>query len=199
MKKLLLASLAGGVVLFVWGFLAWAVLPLHDASFQPLPNEDMVVTTLQGNITESGLYYFPGMPEETPDMSEAQRTANMDTWTSKHTLGPIGMIVFHPTGTDPMAAGTFIRGFVIFLIAAFIASWFLARSTAAASSYIARVLYCGMLGVFVSFVSYISNMNWLYMPMDHTTAMVADTIIGWLLAGLAIGAIVKVPAVGTTT
>lgn len=193
MKKTLLGSLAGGVVLFVWGFFAWTVLPLHDGSFRSLPNTDQVIPALQNNITEDGLYYFPGMPEETPEMSDEQRQSNMDAWMEKHKQGPVGMIVYHPQGMDPMMAGQFVWGFIIFLISAFIASWFLSRSTAVTSSYLSRVAYCGMLGVFVSFVSYISNMNWLYMPMDHTTAMVADTIIGWLLAGLAIGGIVKVP------
>jgi hypothetical protein len=197
MKKLLLASFAGGFVLFVWGFLAWAVLPLHDASFRLLPNEDAIVNSLQSGIASGGLYYFPGMPPETPQTSGAEKEATMKAWTEKHTRGPIGMIVFHPRGTDPMMAGQFVSGFVIFVIAAFIASWFLSRSTAAASPYMARVIYCGMLGVFVSFVSHISAMNWLYFPMDHTTAMVADTIIGWLLAGLAIGAIVKAPKAET--
>lgn len=193
MKKLFLASLAGGFILFVWGFLAWAVLPLHDASFRSLPNEDHIVPTLQTNITEGGVYYFPGMPEEMPGMSDEQREANMNAWMEQHKRGPLGMIVFHPGGQDPMMIGQFVGGLIIFLIAAFIAAWLLSRSSAIASTYIARVAYCGMLGVFVSFVSYISNMNWLYFPMDYTTAMVADTIIGWLLAGLAIGAIVKMP------
>lgn len=193
MKKLLLASLAGGFVLFAWGFLAWTALPLHDASYRPLPNDDQIIPTLQSNIPEEGLYYFPGMPEETPEMSAEERKANMNTWMEKHKQGPIGMIVFHPQGQDPMMIGQFVWGLIIFIIAAFIAAWLLSRSSAVAGSYMNRVVYCGVLGVFVSFVSYISNMNWLYMPMDHTTAMVADTIISWLLAGLAIGAIVKAP------
>jgi len=193
MKKLLLASLAGGVVLLVWGFLAWSVLPLHDASFRVLPNEDFIASILQSNIDESGLYYFPGMPDETPGMTAEQHQAAMNAWMEKHQQGPIGMIVYHPEGADPWAASTFIVGFVVFLIAAFIAAWLLSRSSAVTESYMTRVVYCGVLGVFVSFVSYISNMNWLYMPMDHTTAMVADTIFGWLFAGLAIAAIVKAP------
>lgn len=192
MKKLLLASLAGGFVLFVWRFFAWVALPLHDASFRSLPNDELIIPTLQSNILEGGLYYFPAMPQETPEMSADEREANKNAWMEKHKQGPIGMIVFHPQGHEPMMIGQLVRGLIIFIIAAFIAAWLLSRSSAVTGSYMTRVVYCGVLGVFVSFVSYISNMNWLYMPMDHTTAMVTDTIIGWLLAGFAIGAIVKV-------
>ena len=198
MKKLLLASLAGAFVLFVWGFLAWAVLPLHKSSFRPVTNEDAIVAALKSSIAAEGLYYFPAMPQETANTPADQRAAMMETWMNKQKAGPVGMIVYHPQGMDPMMAGQFIWGFVIFLVGAYIAAWFLSRSTAAASSYISRVAYCGMLGVFISFGYHIPNMNWMFMPMDHTTAMVADVVIGWLLAGLAIAAIVKTPKAETT-
>ncbi len=193
MKQLLLGALAGAVILFVWGFLAWAVLPLHKASFRPVPNEDAVVSALGGNIGTGGVYYFPGIPEETANTSAEQRKANMDAYVHKHQAGPIGVVMFHPGGADPMMVGQFIGGFIIYLIAAFIASWFLSRSTAAGSTYIARVAFCGTLGVFVSFAAHLPAMNWTYFPMDYTTAMVADALIGWLLAGLALAAIVKAP------
>lgn len=193
MKQTLLGALAGGVVLFVWGFLAWAVLPLHNSSFRSLPNEDAIIPVLRSSIATDGLYYFPGMPEETAGTTDDQKKANMEAWANKHKQGPVGMVVYHPGGVDPMMASQFIWGFVIFFLASFIASWLLARSTAAASPYLARVAFCGILGVFISFATHITSMVWLYMPMDHTSAMVADAIIGWLLAGFAIGAIVKAP------
>jgi hypothetical protein len=86
-----------------------------------------------------------------------------------------------------------ILGLLIMMITAAMAAWFLSRSTAAASGYIVRVIFCGMLGVFASFVVHLMYWNWFYFPLNYTTAMVADTIIGWLLAGLVIGAIVKTP------
>ena len=193
MKQLLLGSLAGALVLFIWGFLAWAVLPLHKGSFRPMPNEDAVMSALRSNISSGGAYYFPGMPEETASTPAEQRKANMEAYVNKHKAGPVGVIFFHPGGSDPMMAGRFFGGFVISLFAAFVAAWFLSRSTAAGSRYIERVAFCGMLGVFISFATHIPAMNWMYFPGDYTTAMVVDVLIGWLLAGLAIGAIVKAP------
>lgn len=193
MKQILIGTLAGGVVLFVWQFLAWAVIGLHDPSFRPLANEDAVVEALRSSITTDGLFYFPGYAEETAEMSDEERKANMDAWKEKHKQGPIGMIIYHPAGTDPMMAGQFIVGFVMNLVAVFLAAWFLSRSTAAASTFIARAAFCGLLGVFASFVSYLPNMNWLYFPMDYTTAMVTDTLIGWLLVGCVLAAVVKAP------
>ena len=36
--------------------------------------------------------------------------------------------------------------------------------------------------------------NWMGFPLDYTTAMVADTVIAWLCAGVGIAAVVKAPA-----
>jgi len=190
MKKAILAGIVGGIILWVWGFLAWAVLPLHKPSMRNISNEDAVIEVLRTNINVKGVYIFPGMPLD-------DNQASMDTYTQKYMRGPTGMIIYDPQGSDPMMLSQFINGLIILMISAFLAAWFLSRSTAAASSYMARVLFCGMLGIFISFFSHLSAWNWMGFPLDYTTAMMIDAIIGWLLAGLGIAAIVKVPKTET--
>lgn len=136
MKKTLLGGLVGGLILLVWGVIAWMVLPLHESSLRRIS---------------------------------------------------------YPQGSEPFMPARFLIGFIVNFIAAFFAAWFLARSTAAASSYMARVAFCGMLGIFASFAVHLPYWNWMYFPFDHTTAMIADTVLGWVLAGLGIAAIVKPP------
>ena len=187
MKRTILAGLVGGLILFIWGYLAWETLPLHKPTLRTITNEDAVIDVLRNNINMKGVYLFPGMPT-----SDDQ--AAMDTYTKKYKAGPLGMIIYDPQGADPMMVGQFIGGLIIFILSAYVAAWFLSRSTAAASSYIARVSFCGMLGIFISFFAHLSAWNWMGYPMDYTTAMVADAITGWLLAGLGIAAIVKTPA-----
>ncbi|GIV55177.1 MAG: hypothetical protein KatS3mg039_1695 [Candidatus Kapaibacterium sp.] len=191
MKRLILASLAGGVVLFVWGMLAWTVLPHHTMTMRPLPKEDSVVATLQHCIPSEGMYYFPGMMEGMD--AHMQGTNTEEAWRQRHMRGPIGMILYIPTGRDPMMAGQFVWGLVIFIVAAFIASWLLSRSTAVAGSYWQRVSFCGILGIFLAVADHLVAMNWLYFPADYTAAMIADAVVGWTLAGLAIAAVVKAP------
>ena len=62
MKKSILAGLAGGIILFVWGVIAWTVLPLHDYSMKNIANEDAVIETLRANLPEHAVYLYPGMP-----------------------------------------------------------------------------------------------------------------------------------------
>lgn len=193
MKQILFGGIAGAVVLFIWGALAWTVLPLHRGSLHALPNEDVVIEILRATADRHAVYIIPARPQESPEMSAEQRDALMQEFQRKYERGPIGLLVYNPRGASLTMAGQFVGGFIINFIAAFLAAWFLSRSTAAASSYVARVAFCGMLGVFVSVATHLPNWNWLGFPLDYTTASVADAVIGWLLAGLAIAAIVKVP------
>ena len=192
MKQTLTAALVGGVILWVWGFLAWVVLPLHTSSMHRIANEDAVIEAMRPAMDAKGVYVFPSMPED------RMNQAAMDAWTQKYQRGPKGMIVYDPQGSDPMMPSQMIAGLIIFILTAFIAAWFLARSTAAASSYFSRVIFCGMLGIFVSFATHLTAWNWMGYPLDFTTAMAVDAIVGWLLAGLGIAAIMKTPKMETS-
>lgn len=187
MKKTLIAGIAGGVILFIWSFLAWVILPLHEPTLHKLPNEDAVIAALQSNATAKGIYLFP----RSPGMSADKPT--MDAWEQKLKRGPTGMLIYDTAGTDPFMTSQMASGFLLDILSALVVAWFLARSTAMNSSYLARVTYCGMFGVFVSVFTHLMSWNWMGFPMDYTIGLIIDGIVGLLLAGLAIAAIVKAP------
>ena len=187
MKQVLIAGVVGGLILWVWGFLAWAILPLHTPSMHNIQTEDPVIEVMQNSMQTEGVYVFPAMPA---DMSDE---AGHEAWVSKHKRGPVGMIIYNPDGSDPMMPSQMVVGFLIFVITASIAAWFLSRSTAAASPYMARVAYCGMIGIFISFISHLTAWNWMGFPFVYTSAMMIDSVLGWLLTGFGIAGIVKAP------
>ena len=193
MKKTLLAGLAGGLILYAWAAIAWIVLPLHDASIRSLASEDSVIAVMRTAMNEKAVYMFPAMPKKTPGMSQQAFEAATAVAAKKMEGGPVGMIIYDPTGAPLMMVSQMVKGLVISFFMALLAAWFVKRSTAAASSYFARVIYCGMLGVFVALVAHVTNWNWMGYPFDYTTAWVVDVIIGWLLAGLGIAAFIKTP------
>jgi hypothetical protein len=186
MKKNIIAGVVGGIILWVWGFLAWVVLPLHTTTMPNVPNEDVVMEVLKNNLPSEAVYVFPGMPT---DMSHASKAA----YEEKYKRGPRGMIIYNPKGDEPMMASEMISGLIIFMISAYLAAWLLSRSTAITASFFSRVVFCGLLGVLMSFYGHLSAWNWMGFPFNYTTAQIADAIIGWLLAGLGIAAIVKPP------
>ena len=158
----LIAGLVGGVILFVWGFLSWVVLPIHTSSLKNIQNEDAVIATLQQSIDAKGMYTFPGMSHgngaPTPEAEKA--------WTEKYQRGPVGMIMYDPQGSNPMMPMQMVVGFLLNVLSATVVAWFLSRSTAVASSYISRVAYCGMFGIFLALASYMLSWNWFNEPND---------------------------------
>lgn len=193
MKHILLGGLVGGIILFVWGWMAWTFIPLHTASMRPIENEDRVTEVLSTNIGAHGVYVFPYMPQGEEVGSPEEQQLAMDEWTKKYQRGPVGMVIYDPHGNDPYMSGQMASGFAINFVSAMFAVWLLSRSTAITASFLSRVAYCGMIGILISVFSHLTNWNWLGFPLDYTSAMMTDTVIGWLLAGLGIAAVVKAP------
>jgi len=191
MKKVLIGGFLGAVIMYVWSFIAWGVIPLHDSTMRNVANEDSLIVVMRSTMNAKTIYVFPGKPQPTPEMTAEQKEATMKAWEQKYQRGPTGMIIYDPYGSSPMMPSQLAVGFIICFISAALAGWLLARSTAITSGYLARVMYCGVLGIFVSVVAHLTYWNWMGFPLDYTIAIMVDVIIGWILAGLGIAAVVK--------
>ncbi len=185
--KTLIAGIVGGLILFVWGFLSWVILPIHSTSLHTLPNDDSIVTALQSMNLSKGVYPIPSRPQKDAP-AEAQQS-----YEAKYRRGPVGMIFYDPAGMNPMMPGQMAFGLLLAILSSAMVAWFLARSTACAASYIARVAYCGMFGIFIAVASNLMMWNWFNEPNDWSYGLVVDSIVGWILVGLAIAALIKSP------
>ncbi|MFZ0391426.1 MAG: hypothetical protein WAN36_13285 [Calditrichia bacterium] len=188
MKQVVIAGILGGIVVFVWGFISWVVLPWHNYSMQTLPQEERLVGEMRGLQLETGVYFFPGMAESS---DEENARKNEEVWAENHRQGPIGMIFYHREGTEPMSPGVFILGILIAIIAAGVAAALLKISVNQISSYGKRVAFVAMIGLFSVIAVPIYNWNWLYIPATYTIIAVLDLFITWVLAGLVIAWRVK--------
>jgi len=70
------------------------------------PKEDAVLAALKSNVREPGLYFFPGM-----DMTKKPTDAEDAAWTAKYKTGH-GLILFHPSGGEPMEPKQLVVEFV---------------------------------------------------------------------------------------
>lgn len=183
MKKILLAAILGGFVHFVWGAFSWMVLPWHNATIQDLPGEANVVPVLRQNLGASGIYWFPGMQEANKD------EASMAAFVKKHRAGPIGWLVYHPEGRDPMPKSTFVKGFLIDFVSALFAASVLAA--ASPRGYVRRVFIVVGVALFAALSSHAMQWNWMLLPGHYSIVMMADLVVGWSLAGAAMAAIVR--------
>jgi hypothetical protein len=188
MKKTILAGIFGGLVLFVWGFLSWAALGLHDGTMRSIPNEDAVAALLKQNLTEKSMYMFPGRPQGKSD-------AEMKIFEEKFKAGPMVFMSYDPAGGDMMMMKQMVIGLLIVIFCAWLAAWILSRSTAIAESYFSRVTFVAVLGLLGTTYHDLINWNWMGFPFDYTLVAVADSIFTWFLAGLVIARIVKMKSV----
>jgi hypothetical protein len=183
MKRLLVAGVLGGVALFVWGFLSHVILPLGQTGLRTLPDEVLVVGPMQQSLQEPGIYVFPGM---NPDLQSDP--AVVEAWAEKHRAGPRGLIVYNPEGADPMSPTQLAIELLSNILAAVVAAYLISKTGAP----MARVIWLSMLlGLFAWAVVHVSHWNWYGFPGDYTAAALLDEVVGWSLAGVAMGWILK--------
>ncbi len=96
-KKIVLAALADGLVMFGWGAISHMVTPLGEMGFQGLPNEEKVLGDLGASIPDPGLYFYPAI--DMKNATEEQRAA----WTEKIKTGPSGLLLYRPSGGEAMS------------------------------------------------------------------------------------------------
>ena len=88
-KRVVIAGILGGVVIFLWGYLAHTVLGLGEVGIKELSNEQAVVGALRASTSEPGFYFFPGVGMTTGASPEQMRAAMQKT-----AGGPYGIVIW---------------------------------------------------------------------------------------------------------
>lgn len=184
MARVAIATAVGGLVLFVWGFVFWAVLPYPRQVIHTPTAAPEFVELLRQHVREDGAYSIPGMPPEgdrPPD--------ELEDWTARRRKGPIGFFFYSARGAANDTPQLMILGLTLNLLTAFFSAWLL--FAAGLRSYYARVAFVLGLGVITALSTHLKQANWFYFPGDYTQLMCADVLLGSFLLGLVLAAIVK--------
>lgn len=182
MVRVILGAVLAAVVMFMWGFIFWAVLPVSNAVFKRLPDEEAVTAALASHIPQTGVYYFPYWDQAD---DEATQQAGME----KHARGPIGQVMFVREGVNPMAPATMIIGFIQMLVSTLLAG-FMLRAWGPAS-FMGRVAFVTTLGLFAVVTISVSKVTWFHHPWPTAALDGAYYVAAWLLAGLVLAAFVR--------
>lgn len=181
--RLILAGILGGIVMFAWGALSHTVLQIGDSGVKMLPNEAAVVESLKANITEPGYYFAPGM-----DMQHQASEAEQAAWTEKYKAGPTAIIVYQPTGREPMPPKLLLVELASNVVACLIVAFLLSMGM---FSFIGRVISATLIGVTGWVSIMVSYWNWYRYPDAFVLAEGIDQVVSWFLAGLAIAIIIR--------
>src|SRR5207302_1821721 len=71
-KQLVLGSVLGAIVLFVWSAIAWMLIPWPGEPLRAFTNEDAVAQAIKANAPRSGNYLLPNEPKRTAGMTNEQ-------------------------------------------------------------------------------------------------------------------------------
>ncbi len=185
--RVLLAGIAGGVVLFIWGALSHMALGLGEVGVKLIPNEDAVLTAMQSSLQEPGFYFFPGEGMETGQPTPEQ----MKRWEEKYSRGPTGVLIYQPGGATPWDPKQFLTELLADIGAALIAACLLNAAVGSLGGFAARTFFVAPLGLFSGLDVHVSYWNWYRFPTDYTLAIMADGIIGWTLVGVVLALLIK--------
>jgi hypothetical protein len=197
MTRITLAGLLGGIAMFIWTSIAHMALPLGETGIREIPNESIVLDTIQTNLAEkSGFYYFPGLglgPSPTHEQkSEAMK--HMNESLARH---PSGVLVYHPAGTRPFQMARYLSvEFVTELIEAFLAVFLLAQT--GLTNYGPRVCFVTVIGIIAAIATNVSYWNWYGFPSNYTGAYMLIQFVGFLCVGLVAAFVLKKQTFGTT-
>jgi hypothetical protein len=177
MKKIIIASLVGGILLFGWQGLSWMVLNLHAKAYLYTPAQDSLLSHINSSLTEEGQYVLPGMP---PGASQKDAEAIWKNQEGK----PWASIVYHKAFKMNMTM-QMIRGFLICLVCVWLFCLVVGRiGNKSFSAVFSTALTFGIISFL--FVWYIGH-NWIDTPWSVLKAELIDDLAGWGLVGIWLG------------
>ena len=171
MKNCILAVILSAVVLFVWGFISWAILPWHNAVANKFTDELAVLSVLKENAPSAGMYY---LPFEQEDLKPG-------------VLFALANIL--PDGVDMNMGEMMGVGLLGQAVSALLVILLLCRTSNL--DYWGRVRFVALAGVAIGFVSHFPYWNWFGFSTSYTLVIILDTLIAWTLAGLVLARFVE--------
>lgn len=175
MKKMLLASFVGAILIFMWQFLSYAALNLHEPAQRYTEKQDAILEYLGSQGIAEGGYIVPNVP---PGASEAQREAYMKQAEGK----PWASIQYH-NAMDTRMAPNMIRGFIVDMIIVWLFCWMMMKMQVV--SFRNVLLSALAVGLIVFMNGHYTGAIW-YKFFD-TTQHLIDYIVSWGLVGLWLG------------
>ena len=183
MKKIAIGSLVGAIILFVWSFLAWTVLPLNLRTYMYTPAQDAILKVLADNQVQTGVYAMP-MADNRDAAAFDSKFHEESEQVMKANEGKPGASVYYLKEGFNMGIGTIIRGFLINLLTMLAACILLAPAFVSMSSFFGRWWLTLVVGLLVSACGPLIQYNWMGIPWEFTEKMILNTFLAWGIPGL---------------
>ena len=177
MKKIIIGSLVGAILLFGWSSLSWTVFHLHESELKYTTAQDSLMSSISSLIKEDGQYLIPSLP---PGSSMEA----MEDFGKKLEGKPWATIMYHSSHEIEMAM-PIIRGFFICLVCIVLVCWIIQR--------LVRKTFSNVFSTVMTFAAicflfvWYNQHNWFHTPWSVLQPELIDLLVGWGLAGIWLG------------
>jgi hypothetical protein len=165
MKKAILFALLGGIVLFAWQFLAWAMPNFHNKAQQYTPVQDVILQAIHDSGLKQGMYVL-GQPD--PKLSGQESESAMKQYEGK----PWAVLNYREKNDSGMAMNM-IRGFMMMVLVSLLFFWLVRQQKD--PTLLKRIL----LGLGIGMIGF------MFIPYTYFIWFKAPDIWAYLLDGLA--------------
>ncbi|HTA27175.1 MAG TPA: hypothetical protein VK809_05270 [Bacteroidia bacterium] len=183
MKKFIIGSLVGTVLIFVWSFASWELLPVHVHSFNYTPKQDSVMKMLDKALPTSGAYMLPTADNRNVESINSTYMKAMEE-NMKSMTGKSNAIIFYTKNTPAMDPMQIVRGIIIDLFAVMSAIIILVLAKDRLRTFFMRFWVILLIGFIVALNSYLLDWNWMGFPWHFIKRQLVDVFVEWSLVGL---------------
>ncbi|HEX6333366.1 MAG TPA: hypothetical protein VFZ78_04005 [Flavisolibacter sp.] len=177
MKNRLIASLVGGIIVFVLQFLSWAFSGVHNGEMQYAPQQDEIMQSLSGYFKEDGTYLIP---RPAPDASSEEMEKHEEEMKGK----PIASVTYIKSYDSSMPRSMF-RGFLVDLFLVFMLIYILTRG--GNPTFVRWIAGSVSVGLFTFLWVPYTDRIWFQMPWSSITGYLVDAIVIWGICGAWLG------------
>jgi hypothetical protein len=177
MKKWIIGSLVGAILVFAWQFFSWNMLGVHNGSEKYTPAQDSIISVLSSTLTEEGMYLVPTSP---PGTSMDDKTKMMKERVGK----PYASIMYVKSFSNGMTT-PIIRGFLTDLLLVVLMISIMVRG--GLPSFTGIFTGCIAVGLFAFLWIPFMELNWFQGTWAAIKGDLIDAIVAWGLCGLWLG------------
>lgn len=182
MKKIILGSLGGSLILFIWGFLSWELLPVHFETFKHSSAQDAILQSFTDANLESGTYMVPMPDNSKGDFYDETYIAEKKKFHETMAGRSFATVAYRKEGVhdDPM---TMIRGYLLELLSVFCVSLILGAGATQLTSFFNRWWMVMLIAIVINMQSFMMDWNWMATSWHYVKGFVFDIFISWGLCG----------------
>jgi hypothetical protein len=174
MKKWIIGSFVGAIIVFAWQAASWMFLGFHDTAMKYTPAQNEILSNLSTNLKEDGAYMLPNAaPGED---HQKVREAMMDK--------PWATVIYHSTFKDNMTM-QMVRGFLVSFVLVLLLVIILTKG--GMPNFFGFVTGSLAVGVFTFLWGPYLGHNWFELPWHMIRGDIIDAIAAWGLCGIWLG------------